>query len=744
MTRPRASVALAAGLAGLAIAARLLLSGAPDLDPITPDRITVDPATAPAPHGLPSASGEAGAAPLRAEARPMDPLTTDALRARVTGEVVRADSRAGVVGATVTLTFRIDADPRTTAVVCDANGRFVAELPAPCTLLSVGAADLGALLGDRRELGIPLHAGSVEAIRLTLRNGAILGGTVEDEHGQVIPGATVSAWRRSRFDLDREWQPPPPDLEVFADGAGRFEVAPLLDPFTLTAHSPTHVCRYRLSGGLREGTLRNGVVLVVTEQRERRGRVVDPSGRGLPGVPVQARMFEAWGAHMQIGIEGVYRDLPRPENTRTDSTGAFTLSQLPADATVHLMVDQPPYLRASVQVPPSHEEIVIQLRPGCSLTGSIRDRDGPVIGAQVRIDGGRFGADVLATLTTDAHGAFASSTLAPTTDGVLYVKSDSHAIEVIQPVQLSPDQPTRIDVVLAPERLLAGRVVDVEDRPLGDVTVEIEGDRVVDLGALRASPTPTWERQLGIARRTTSADGVFKFPGLYPGRFRITAIAAPPDRERATLDCEAGRTDLVLRLGADRLSTTTLHGFVRDALSGAPIERFSVTPMHTMSGGGRSGHATDFTSADGRFELGGVLPGATVVIVSAAGHVPWSSPFAELPAGSVIIDARLAPARIARLRVIDADGQPLGDVRLRFSDETDTPCLVELGAGSRASSLVTDRDGRVVARGLPAGRIRVEAEAAGWEDGRIVLDLLAPEPAEQTLRMLPARSDHVP
>lgn len=287
--------------------------------------------------------------------------------------------------------------------------------------------------------------------------------------------------------------------------------------------------------------------------------------------------------------------------------------------------------------------------------GLVTDRDGvPIAGARV--------SSVQDEAITDAEGRYRLPASSQHDSLWLRAEADGFAPGSTRLQPLAPGENVMPKLLLAPERFVSGRVVDLAGRSLADA-------RVTSPGASRTAVR-------------TDADGRFRLGGL-------------PDQEWVTLQAELegfapGMTHGTL---ADELEIRLAPGvrvegrvlapgrvptsFVRVALGYAP---WNDPPLEA------------WTDADGRFSVEGVTPGATKLWVSRRGFAEDSRPI-TVAAGAAPLEILLEPEHVLGGLVLDGRG---------------APC---------AGALVVAEDGR------NAGRMFVQATRTGT-DGRFRLERL--------------------
>ncbi len=207
----------------------------------------------------------------------------------------------------------------------------------------------------------------VAAVELILRRGVAVSGTVRDEAGRPIAGATIDGSSTSVAD------------RVTSDAEGRFRF-PALSPgaYLVTAEGPRH------AGG-------NPKVIEVAELEVTGVELTLPTGGILAGVVVQRAGEPAPYALVRAtaSTRGEFRSPPRW--VTADATGRFELGGLPRQALQLRASDE----RASSElVEVSLVEVARrdELRVVLDVTGSIRgvvvdERGEPVPEVQVRAEG---------------------------------------------------------------------------------------------------------------------------------------------------------------------------------------------------------------------------------------------------------------------------------------------------------------------------------------------------------------------
>ncbi len=568
----------------------------------------------------------------------------------------------------------------------------------------------------------PIATGEEMRRVVSVSRGASLSGTVVDVEGRPVGGAVVRGWCRSNWSVDREPRPAP-DREVTTDESGRFTVPHLGRELVLDATAPGMACLTRIYGELAPGVDGEGIELVLGPASRIEGRVLDPRGEPLEGVAIRSLAALRRGEFYATPVPDVWRADPLSVRTTSGAGGTFELADLAAWSYTFL-VRHPGFRPWRRSHAPADGFLEIRLEWGLELTGGIRGANGrPLPGAAVRIAG-----EANAKTRTDEAGTFRLEGLVEDPAARLYVAAAGHAVLVHQPLAIGAETPNRVELRLEPERVIAGRVVDVAGEGVPGANVGIEGDRIVDYGGMMMMPTPTWEWSHGIAGIVCDEDGRFRLDQLYAGAFQVEALHPDDPSLRVVVGVESGTEDLRLVLDPEAVFEVRLEGRVTDALDGEPVPSFVVTPMiPNYDGSGSSGAPRDCSSPEGTFEVRGLDPGPIEINVTADGYARWYLPRREYAAGRHRLEVALFPERTLHLRVVSSGGAPLHGWTVVFRDVEGEALWI----GSEAMGLTTsrrlDEKGEAVVRGLPARLVTLEVrETPRAPETTFDLDLTRP------------------
>jgi len=600
------------------------------------------------------------------------------------------------------------------------DGRFAHELDESRSLIRARVRAGPETTRESRSVRQRVELGRVTELELRVSRGATLRGVVVDVDGQRVAGAEVSGWCRKGGSVRED---DPPDRTTVSEGDGSFELSALGSDVCVQARAETLVPYAEISGELEPGRIAEGLEVVVGPGQPLEGRVVDESGRPQPDLTVQIGTYGR-SSGQSTHEPGLETNRPRGVDVVTDDAGRFTS---PARALVPwgVNVQADGYRQWNQRHDPSAGPLEIVLDRGVIVRGRVVGPGGPLAGAEVFVRGAGS-----ADTETGADGSFELTGLEDPEHGTLHVHAAGHALHVrklvgdfdwsdrdsatgwVEPFGPKPDvDDLWIDVSLDPGRVLAGRVVDVDGTPVSKSRVWIEGERFYPRGYETSAP-PTWEWSFGLNDTTTDEAGRFRFDDLYDGRFELRASdPADPDLD-VTLDARSGREDVEVVFDRAEARGVVLMGRVIDALTGDPVEQFTLSPF-VPNPGGRGAMATSHErrSDDGSFRLAGLEPGVIELKVSAPEYATWSAGRREYEVGEHAFDVALAPARHVEVRIVDPAGEPW-TTSLTAEDATGEPLFLNSNGMSSTQLRV---DGVAYIEALPAAPITLFVEHAGGE-----------------------------
>lgn len=406
-----------------------------------------------------------------------------------------------------------------------------------------------------------------------------------------------------------------------------------------------------------------------------RGRVVHVvTGRGIAGAQVTWATASGASAVRTDAQGGFALDVPE---------GAVSLAEVTADGFFPVRPSWG-FSPLTFHVPPATcvSDVLLSLVPRIEYTGwVVGPDDAPVAGASITI--ATADEPPGPALTSDAEGRFVFSAR----DGAVLVArhdgfSPGSAVVDFR-VGVSREVVLRLGV-LGPDAgvaraSLAGVVVDERDAGLPGAQVKV----------LRRVSPEGFERLEAVGE--SGADGRFSLDAEGPAPW--TVVAHVPGVVSASQVTHG--EPVVLRLVAG----ASLSGRVTDT-RGAPVTSFSVLASHEVGPLEVDREdARHFVDADGRYEVKGLAPGPTRVVVAALGYAPSEAKRVTLtPGAPQTLDVRLSAGATVTGQVVDRDTKaPLAGARVSLEGQGDATLTV-------SPSSRTGDDGRFELSGLPSGR----------------------------------------
>jgi protocatechuate 3,4-dioxygenase beta subunit len=619
----------------------------------------------------------------------------------VAGQVLGPDGDP-VEAAEVLVQYRgADDEAANQRALSDAEGRFSFD----CRVLNLERAIHVAALKE----GLAADWRYVKAgdsVTLTLgAEAAAFSGTVKQPDGTPVEGARVHVHALNRPEdhpiskqlaeqhpeLDSIWRDWffPEDASFLAtttDAAGQFRIAglPPGDAIRITVETPGYE-RFRIADKTIPSNTQ-GYEVVIAAEAIIVGRVTH-GGQPVGGLEVQATCEHMWRASTETEEDGSYRIMAL-------GPGRYDVEVIPPEGLVALL-GGPVDLEAGQTV----TGVDIALTPGGLIEGSVTDGDSgqPVEEATVFANGVRADGHS----RTDAEGRF-SIRVPPGGYDLHCYPGSGGTFRRTEPMRRSADvaeggRRAGLDFQVWPDRprLLRGRVVDVDGRPLVGVRVGAVPEALQAAGETRA-PAQRPDDWSDYFATETDAEGRFELPCRAPeydwADWPVMAMEAERKLAGMALMPAARVPEEPVEIVVER--TGWIRGTVTDPdeqpLPDVPIH------LHLFPNGVAHGFLlrAGVTDEQGRFSIGPLPPGA-VFHVSPGGDyngkmVGADHVRAEMVRGGDIV---LEPI------VIDAAGARIVGWVL---DEQQKPVEGAIvGITGRNDALTADTEGRFEATGLP-------------------------------------------
>ncbi|PRQ03191.1 carboxypeptidase regulatory-like domain-containing protein [Enhygromyxa salina] len=578
-------------------------------------------------------------------------------------------------------------------------------LAAIVVILGLGAWWLGANKDDsgtataeqgatkQLDLGArPVNSEPLDSGTLLLRaDKAVVSGTILDDQGRGIAGATVCAWA-DQSALRGAGDGRPRCVKSEHDGHYRLEDlwpvptsigagAPEFRPGRWSERVDGRV-RYELR--LHPGqevrdtniTLERGGVAI-------RGVVKDISGGVIDGALVG--VGERWGFNSSSFVAAL-----------SDDEGRFELWTDPGVASLNAQAQGYASARTDSAAPTEQAEIF--MTPESTITGTVvhAETGAPVPHATVVAKGARFASGGRGAAITDGEGQFQITGLEPGVYDVIATTDELYG-ETVEQIHLGLAQAAEGTIVMAhPAASLTGKVVIAETgAPCTDGSVRLDAK---DLR--QSSPI---DEQGGVVVRAL-------LPGEYEVEIRCDGYMTEPRYEPIII------TDQNLIEVEWRVHTgLAIRGVVVDS-NGDALANIHVRAAPKLKpGADPRGQQTSSwgrqTEADGSFELQGLLPGSYELTAASADYPGLDEPLlVELSEAADLEGVRLELPATGRLVGIVRDEAGAGVAGISVSVR---------GIDSHSSETTqTGDDGRFVFERLRPGGARVRAHGGWFEDMR--------------------------
>ncbi len=617
----------------------------------------------------------------------------------IAGQVVDEAGR-GIAEAEVLICFdarfRKYGETRRTPVArrlkTDADGNFRArDLPKKRLLITATSKDLCYYMPG---LQLPLQApcwypvtyqpgrDSVTGVRLVLRPGAVIAGTVVDTEGGPVPNAIVTLY----FVRDGK-------LEVAVDATGRFR-AENLQPGKYSIRAKAEGFAARVPSPVKAGTEDLVVRLPRTCTVEGVVLLAD-TGEPVAGAEVRSRVVQADMVSAEFGGEVM------GETVETDPDGLFKVSVLPGMDT-ELSASWKGYY--SKTKPTVHAEadwpaqpVTIELVKGAIVSGTVLDdeTDAPVPGVRVRAQSRTSRRGAVLTESGE-EGRFTLVGLAEG-ENVVHAWSDEYDFANPSPGEgsllvevVEGEDQSGIELRVAKKPAIAAKIVDEEGEPIFGALV------VLKEGTNRSGQWSMYPTGSGFSE----GDGTFVMRRRIPGRPIMGLLVSHPLYANTYVSFEpdgvtSGTKEVVVVL---KKTGASIEGTIRDE-SGELKEPVTVELLDTTP----IGFApyvevrlkSVLTDEEGRYVLSPVADG-TYRVKASLGERAVVSGAVPIVEGKKVTGVDLALPALGHIagRVTDDQDQPLAGLRVR---------MFRRRGGTERPDVATDSDGRYRFDGLVDG-----------------------------------------
>jgi hypothetical protein len=554
-----------------------------------------------------------------------------------------------------------------------------------------------------------LAAGSSPGPTFALSPKALLSGLVVD--GQDRPVGDVDI--RTRYDATVARRP---KLRLRMSGgltrsqvSGRFRIDNLVPgaPYMLRFAKPGFAVQLLAATAPEVGSPASQLRIVLTPGKVAFGFVRDEQEHPIPGASVELRPVLDGNLFRQI------QRIREPDpaliaQASTNAAGLFEMRDL-RPGRFELAVQARGFATVRVpgiEIPTERDRFdagTVILKPEALLAGRVQSPEGrPLEGAGIRIVPsdpltanlpGSIAGSGPPDAVSDAVGSFQLAGQRAGDHLKLTVERSGYATAELTGVPVPAPEP--LVVVLSPSSRLAGRVADVEGRPLAGISLTAVSLRSVVIAGMPASSGRAFQAR-------SRDDGSFVIEGVEPGGIELTASGEGWQDTVQNFQVPAGqnREDLEIVLRKAAHLTGQVLGPDGTPVVGAEIGHHEPDQPVTVL----AFHAPLATSdGDGRFSIDGLAPGPLRLMAS---HTAFGRTFQELDAkpGENRVDFQFARGQTLAGQVVDGAGAPVAGARVWLRSRPST--LPSTQAMSRD-------DGRFTFDGLAPGAYELQAAKDG-------------------------------
>jgi Carboxypeptidase regulatory-like domain len=569
-----------------------------------------------------------------------------------------------IVRAPGTITFRLGGSAARMFHADDGLFELNGLPPGPC-VLRVRASGYQAA-----EVAVPSVPVIEEIAVPVLRGTSVAGRVLLTGSRQPVPNATIT-WRQgdaARAELETMFSSlATSDDTAVTDADGRFVLEGV--PTGAVTLFATHA---------EYAPIRTNITVPARPDIE----LTMSSGGVLAGVVMLDQGGPAAGATVALTPAGERVAMAPPDTATADGSGRFRFGHL-REGSYTLVARVPtgasPPFAVAIAGAEQHDDLVLTLRSGTTIRGSVRDlrRDD-----QSNVFVMAHGEGYYDSTYTDASGAF----LLP------HVPAGTLALEATT-FRRGLTAGTRLDV---PENGPATIDVDIDFGGQSELA-GIVSRAGIPLPSVSINATPLLPSVTTRGRAESAADGRYRMEGLSDGRYQIV-LSGPFGLYRRIADVK-GPTQLDVDLPSGSIT-----GTVTDATSQEPVAEAVITAIS-----GRERAATDakqtVTDSRGAYTLADLDAGTYQVRATRSGY-QQEARVITMQQSEQRADFELQPHDGFRLRVIDAtNGAPVSHANVRVTAQ---------GVLVFADTVTLDNGGRADVPSLAPGAYLLTVLVAGY------------------------------
>ena len=412
---------------------------------------------------------------------------------------------------------------------------------------------------------------------------SIAGSVVDDETGFPVENFSISLFRGEKFQRTSD----PEIFREFADDNGTFRIDGIdFDHGDMLIRAPGFSPATRMHVEFAHDPGKQHVAL--RPARTLFGRVIDAS-TGSPVDSATVHAYDAERSNLDSGrsmiLPGLYAD--------TGADGSFVLDEIPPGR-AYIYTIAPGYLADQTNIDPgAYTELLISMRPGARVSGTILGIDGsPIIGATTTLTTADGGSRKTSRSRTEAGFTFEGLEAGD-------YRLSGHVDELIsEPIEFSLQPAQHLDDLVV--QLRPGAIVT------GQVSGLLPGESVVRVLAVQTQPgtrgTPVDQRSA-----QTGDDGSYTIRGLRPESANVRVSTSSNRLLMQNVDLSSGRATVV---NFQFQGSVAVDGRV------TPADERRRVIIHVVPDNSSGPTGEVLASSEGYFHIGGLAPGRHTVYVN--------------------------------------------------------------------------------------------------------------------------------
>ena len=574
----------------------------------------------------------------------------------------------------------------------DAEGKFRLEGVAPGDGLKVSAFGPKSVHGTSDEFSLA-EAASADGIRVTVTSGASLAGRLARADGGTLADANLRLVQGA-IDPDQPWnwdwqKRSAGSHPVAADGSFRIDGL-MAGKYTLLGDAPGAADATSAAVEVAAGEAKEGVDLVLGEEKSISGKVVSEAGEPVAGARISAAQATTRNLYWGGGGQGTVAAV-------TGADGAFTVGGT-GEGSYRVIATAPGLSIESVTVKGGTKDVLLTLKTGGTIAGLVVDESTGEPVADLTINAHPMvqtpeSTQMQTTARTGKDGRFTLRDLKPgdwtVTAGATWGSADEYVPKATPNVKVGTAD---LRIAVARGVAISGSLVDGDGKT-------VSGQFGINAVGVSAEGKPDGSRQ---RYAQTDGDGTFRLPGLKPGAYDLQVNSwggtggegwAPASRKGVMAGTDG--VTIVMRRGA------AITGKILDE-EGKPWSKEGYLTVTLSGEGSQMQTSWGQVQEDGTFATQPLESGKNYDL-SVQGTTQGLLVGARgVAAGSKDVVVRATKGGSLSGTVVDEEGKPVAKCPVRARGEG----LSQQTAGAMAWGQTGD-DGRFTISGLVDARYKV-------------------------------------